>query len=744
MVAASTFAWREARQRWVADDNARRADEAHQTALRETYQARMEAAQSALDDHFLDQVARHLRAAPEKLRGWEWHHLWTRLDESIAVFDKTGPGGYAKLVPGNALRFFTVEDRKVALWNADTGLCEQRFPDADDAWGLSVRNGSLLFLCEGADLVLFDKEGTRKQTFKAPERWTVVDVAVSPDGATLAVIWSKQYIEDFIGLFDIASGRLERPLLYRGARCRCLRYSPDGKTIAVGSVHGDIYLWDAASKNMLPALKGHAKSVNSLCFSPDSRHLLSGSSDLSVRQWDVQTGRQIDIRRGHRAAVWTVSYSPDGRWLASASASTAVRIAKADRDDEERVLHGHTKDVTQLAYVAGGEKLASVNGGTVRLWNTGREADPRVLRGHTSYVYGLAISPDGRTIASGGWDNAVRIWDAASGEQIAALPPLPGYVAALAISPDGTRLAGLVNGGALRIWNLATGKELKVLKGPSMFSPGLPHRISFSPDGRTLAAGGVHCIHLFDVETGTEKAFLPVPGVLVRIAAFGPDGSRLAAGGRMGGIDIFDVESGVVIQQMPVPGFVTDVVFSADGGRIATASTDRTVRLWDMATGEERAVLRGHTNDDVFAVAFHPDGSRIASGGRDQVLRIWDTQTSQEVAHLPGHTDYVFTLAWSADGNTLVSASGDTTVRIWDTRTVLERYRARRELSALEPEAKRLLDKWLAEDDDPAKLGRRIETDSSLSETWRRAVQIAWLRRCLSGKLMPQPSSTPR
>src|SRR5262249_29745158 len=134
---------------------------------------------------------------------------------------------------------------------------------------------------------------------------------------------------------------------------------------------------------------------------------------------------------------------------------------------------------------------------------------------------------------------------------------------------------------------------------------------------------------------------------------------------------------------------INTATFSRDSRLLATCSSDRTVRLWQIdpltlasraATDRERSgasdptplspsvaalgdgtecqVLRGHT-DEVFAAAFHPDGKRLASAGRDRAILLWDLERREVVARLPGHSSYIWSLTWSPDGKTLVSGSGD-------------------------------------------------------------------------------------
>jgi WD40 repeat protein len=115
---------------------------------------------------------------------------------------------------------------------------------------------------------------------------------------------------------------------------------------------------------------------------------------------------------------------------------------------------------------------------------------------------------------------------------------------------------------------------------------------------------------------------------------------------------------------------VSSVAVTVAGKTLASGSYDRTIKLWELATGKETAILRGHT-DGVYSVTFAPDGKTLASASQDDTARLWDVASSKEIATLK-HGYHVKRVVFTPDGKTLISA-GEGPIKLWDVATAKER-----------------------------------------------------------------------
>jgi RNA polymerase sigma factor (sigma-70 family) len=288
-------------------------------------------------------------------------------------------------------------------------------------------------------------------------------------------------------------------------------------------------------------------------------------------------------------------------------------------------------------------------------------------------IFSLAFSTDGKTVASGGWDNAVRLWDVATGKEMRLFTPATGQgsqntgVASVAFSRDGKRLAAGTGNASpnLVIWETATGKEVRRFRHVQRPLTS----IAFTPDGQGLAASDVDGrIRLWSVADGKVIHEFKGHQQWVHAIAFSHDGQWLASAGRDKTVRLWDPATGRELRQLKGhTDIIETIAFARDGKKLASGGWDKTIRLWDPASGKELRVLTGHQSP-VFSLAFFPDGKRLASGGSDwdRGIQFWDTDAGKELTQMPRPQGAVSSIAISRDGTTLACDGRNRTIRIWD------------------------------------------------------------------------------
>ena len=439
-----------------------------------------------------------------------------------------------------------------------------------------------------------------------------------------------------------------------------LTFSYDGTRLASGSTDTTVRLWDTDKPDDSIILQKHTGWTNVLSFSPNGKMLASGSTDKTVQLWDTTTGKILATFTGHINGITALAFSPDSTTLASGSTDGTIKFWHTETGNPltDRIT-GHTQWTKAATFFKDSSTLASVAfNGVITLWDVKTMQKSTVHTvGHRDLLSTLAFTPDGTKLVSVGADGSA-IFESASGHPFSSWQP--------------DHLVSLTD--------VRTGREVTILN----FSRGIAHMI-FSPNGKTVAFGSLGEIHLWNTETGNElnirmddqKTNIHNMS-FVTVLAFSPDGTTLVSGTDQGDIQGWNVETGKALpvfaklKEQEDLDNISALNFSPDGTLLA-AGVHNQIHIWEVNTGNKLlSVKTEHKRGKMIfqsypePLEFSPDGTILVNGLNHGAIQLWDVTTGNQIAVLDGHTQKVETLTFSSDNKTLVSTAMDGTILLWD------------------------------------------------------------------------------
>lgn len=540
-----------------------------------------------------------------------------------------------------------------------------------------------------------------KMTFNALGE-AMLATAVSPDGAVLAMAGKECVIKLFNARTGAELGIIPPSANGHTQWIVSLNFSPDSRFLVSGSWDNTAKVWDVATRTLLHTLSGHRRRVNYAAFSPQmGRYVVTASWDNSARVFDLMDdGKLVKTIKEHTRPLNCAVFSPDEKYILTASWDGTMKLTEAFVDVStaprlHQTFTGHTGSITAVAMAPNGLAIASSSRDeTVAIWDAVSGKLISSLKTHSKPVFSVSYSQDGQFLATTSADCSVRVFKSTLGSEVsqfflsaptnedASPASADVYMTAVCAHPTMPNLFATGSSDCnIYIWDADRENPIAVLERRHNRPVNC---LDWSPDGKWIASCAEEPnVLLWNAETYKFAKIASQHLHPVNAVAFNPVSTLPILASACDGFDVrlwdYQTSKPHVIAALAAASedpstlkghdsTVKGLSWHPKGIILASASRDRTAKIWDTAKGTCVKTLRGH-KDWLNSVCFSPNGQKVVTGAWDYHVKHWNLRLAEDEINPPAlqsHDGPVAQVRYINGGEHFISAAGDGKLIVWD------------------------------------------------------------------------------
>ncbi len=643
------------RQAGIAQEMSRKAE-------REQYFASIGYANATLPEHSIRRITNLLSSAPAHLRQWEWHYLDHSINRQDVLHETAVQILFASISPDEKEIAYGGEGLPLYLWNRETGEV-RTFSGAEDKLYMAdfSPDGGLIAAAskDGAAYIWDREDGSLVQKLTGHADF-VNSVDFSPDGDNLLTSSSDGTAKTW----DVETGFLKRTIGGHTSYLRSAFYSENGERILTSSHDRTVRIWNAETGGEIIRIPTNAtEGLTFAAYSPDENRIAAASWDGTIQIINRKSEEVVQVLKGHTDSISEVLFSPDGRRLFSASNDGTIGVWDTSSWEMEFRIIGHGASVWALAMPTDGESLLSGSyDRSLRIWDL-KELDPRMYSISRESIP-EEVRPDRVQILHSDDVSLLSVddaWMTGNGREFVRVGNDYHQVEQgnVFYSPDNTLKISKDTLGEVR--DVETNKVVSLLRTSEV------EAAAFSPNGRFLAVAADK-VTIWETSKWRQVASIP-DSANCRLLCFDSDSKLLVYNLSNSITSVWNMETNAPMLTLgngEAMGLFA-LEFSPDSKLLATAhSPSYVVNLWSMEDGKKEGTLLGHSYR-IWDIAFNPEGNRIATASWDGTVRLWDTASAREV--LIPHRRYdeiILGVAFSEDGSRLFAPTSGRQMEVWD------------------------------------------------------------------------------